>query len=49
MTAGRNERSADRVCRGLAEGYRGGRIGDSSREWVDMVEGLKDNLCYYEA
>ena len=35
-------------CRGLADDYRGGRIGDCSREWVDMVECLKNNHCYYE-
>ena len=34
--------------RGLADGYMDGRIGDCSREWTAMVEGLKDNLCYYE-
>ena len=34
--------------RGLADIYRYGRIGDCSRNWVDMVEGLKDNLCYYK-
>ena len=34
--------------RRLADGFRGGRIGDCSRVGVDMLEGLKDNLCYYE-
>ena len=45
--AGRNERSANWVCRGIADGYRGGTFGDCSRELVDMVEGLRINLCYY--
>ena len=36
------------VCRVHTDGYRAGRIGECSREWVDMVEGLRDNLCYYE-
>ena len=38
MTAGRNEK------RGLADGYRVGRVGNCSSEWADMVEGLRDNL-----
>ena len=35
-------------CRVLADGYWVGKIGDCSREWFDMVESLRDNLCYYE-
>ena len=26
----------------------GGRIGGCSREWANMVVGLRDNLCYEE-
>ena len=34
-------------CRGIADGFKGGRIGNCSRELVDLVEGLRVNLCYY--
>ena len=47
MTDGRNKGSAD-FCRVLADSYRDGWNGDCSREWFDMVESLRDNLCYYE-